>query len=29
LARVAADVIEGHASPQDARRLAGVEIEPD
>ncbi len=29
LARVAADVIEGHASPQDARLLAGVEIEPD
>ena len=29
LARVAANVIEGHASPQDARLLAGAEIEPD
>jgi len=29
LARVAADVIEGHAPPQDTRLLAGVEIEPD
>ncbi len=29
LSRVAADVIDGSASPGDARLLAGVEIEPD
>ncbi len=29
LARLTADVIEGHASPQDARPRSGVEIEPD
>lgn len=29
LARVAADLIDGHAPPQDTRRFAGVEIEPD
>ena len=29
LARAAADVIEGNASPHDARLLTGVEIEPD